>query len=310
MLKKNTSTRNNFRKGIFKNKTILTFQIIILLSVLCGYIVHNNIFSKNNTSVKDELKSETNFKNQRYYSASNKNSTDDRNSFNKATLVNDNRGVPVLYYHSVKESADNEVTISPKTLRQQLKYVKDQGYITLTLSELKNYILNNSPIPPKSIVITFDDGYMDNYYNAFPALKDLNMVATIFCITSNLDGSYYLSKDAISEMSNYGIDIQSHTVTHTKLSKLTYDQQLAELKESKKTLESIVGKKIDSIAYPYGDFNDDSIKAAKNAGYTLGFTTERGLSDRNDNPLKLNRIYISSKYSIDTFKEVLSQTKK
>ena len=198
-------------------------------------------------------------------------------SFDEATLINDNRGVPVLYYHSVRESADNEVTITPEMLKTQLKYIKDEGYVTLTLSELKAYLLNNSPIPNKSIVITFDDGYMDNYYNAFPILKDFNMVATIFCITSKLDGSYYLSKDAINEMSNYGIDIQSHTVNHPKLDKMTYDEQLTELKESKKTLESITGKKVDSIAYPFGDFNDDSIKAAKDAGYTLGFTTKRGL---------------------------------
>lgn len=304
MLKKNTSIKDNFKKGILKNKDILTFQIIILLSLLCGYLVHNY------TSVAEELKSETNFKTQRYYSINNKNKTDYRNSFNETTLVNDNRGIPVLYYHSVKEPANNEVTINPKALREQLKYIKDQGYITLTISELENYILNNSPIPPRSIAITFDDGYMDNYYNAFPILKNLNMVATIFCITSNLDGSYYLSKDAITEMSNYGIDIQSHTVTHPKLSELTYNQQLMELKESKRTLESIVGKKIDSIAYPYGDFNDDTIKAAKDAGYSLAFTTKRGLSDRNDNTLKLDRIYISSKYSLDTFKEILSKTKK
>ena len=228
----------------------------------------------------------------------------------ETTLINDNRGIPVLYYHSVRESADNEVTITPEMLRTQLKYIHDEGYVTLTLSELKAYILNNSPIPNKSILITFDDGYMDNYDNAFPILKDLNMVATIFCITSNLDGSYYLSKEAINEMSNYGIDIESHTVNHPKLNEMTYDEQLTELIDSKKTLESITGKKIDSIAYPFGDFNDDSIKAAKDAGYTLGFTTKRGLSDRDDNPLKLDRIYISSKYDMNTFKEILNKTKK
>ena len=216
----------------------------------------------------------------------------------------------MLYYHSITEPANNEVTLAPKNLKAQLKYIKDQGYITLTMNELRNYLLNNSPIPEKSIVITFDDGYMDNYINAFPILKELHMDATIFCITSDLDGSYYLSKEAIKEMSDYGIDIESHTVNHPKLDKLTYEEQLAELKDSKKTLESITGKPINSIAYPFGDFNDDSIKAVKNAGYTLAFTTHRGLADRIDNPLKLDRIYISSTYDINTFKEVLTKTKK
>ena len=312
MYKKITSRIKKASKNcIFKRK--ITFPIVFLILILTSYLIFHNIPSKeiieakpdNENTIESEdssLTEEDNF------------ATKDASSLNKATiettLINDNRGIPVLYYHSVRESADNEVTITPELLRTQLQYIRDDGYVTLTLSELKAYILNNSPIPAKSILITFDDGYMDNYDKAFPILKDLNMVATIFCITSNLDGSYYLSKEAITEMSNYGIDIESHTVNHPKLNEMTYNEQLAELIESKKTLESITGKKIESIAYPFGDFNDDSIKAAKDAGYTLGFTTKKGLSDRDDNPLKLDRIYISSKYDMDTFKEVLNKTKK
>ena len=307
MSRNNISIRNSFQKNI------LTFSIIILVLILIGYLIHNNISSKKittyNVDTVDELKSENDFETQEN-SNNDKGIIQNMQSFNESTLVNDNRGVPVLYYHSVRESADNEVTIAPEMLKTQLKYIKDEGYVTLTLRELKEYLLNNSPIPNKSIVLTFDDGYMDNYHSAFPILKDFNMVATIFCITSNLDGTYYLSKDAITEMSNYGIDIQSHTVNHPHLDKMTYDEQLTELKESKKTLESIIGKKVDSIAYPFGAFNDDSINAAKAAGYTLGFTTKRGLSDRDDNPLELDRIYISSKYDMNTFKEILAKTEK
>lgn len=309
MLKNNIKKRKHFQKGIF------FFLIIILVLIPCRYLIYNNNISvkeitPNNAAPLEELETKNNLKKQEFYTAKDETQIQNTRSFNGYKLINDNRGVPVLYYHSVQESAHNEVIISSDILKKQLKYIKDQGYITLTLSELKNYILNNSPIPEKSIVITFDDGYMDNYSNAFPILKEFNMVATIFCITSNLDGSYYLSEDAIKEMSNYGIDIQSHTVTHPQLNKLTYNQQLTELKESKKTLEYITGKEIDSIAYPYGDFNEETIKAAKTAGYTLGFTTKRGLSDRSDNPLKLDRIYISSKYSMDTFKEILARTEK
>jgi len=307
MSRNNISIRNSFQKNI------LTFSIIILVLILIGYLIHNNISSKKittyNVDTVDELKSENDFETQEN-SNNDKGIIQNMQSFNESTLVNDNRGVPVLYYHSVRESADNEVTIAPEMLKTQLKYIKDEGYVTLTLRELKEYLLNNSPIPNKSIVLTFDDGYMDNYHSAFPILKDFNMVATIFCITSNLDGTYYLSKDAITEMSNYGIDIQSHTVNHPHLDKMNYDEQLTELKQSKKTLESIIGKKVDSIAYPFGAFNDDSINAAKAAGYTLGFTTKRGLSDRDDNPLELDRIYISSKYDMNTFKEILAKTEK
>jgi len=315
MSTKNTSRRNASKRHVFKNK--LTFPIVFLIALLAGYLIFHNISSEKIIEAKPDnlniIKDNADTVNIIDHSTDNLDIIESQNSSKaepQTTLINDNRGIPVLYYHSVSESADNEVTITPEMLRTELKYIRDQGYVTLTLSQFKDYILNNSPIPSKSILITFDDGYMDNYDNAFPILKDLNMVATIFCIASNLDGTYYLSKEAIREMSNYGIDIESHTVTHPKLNEMTYNKQLIELTESKKTLESITGKKIDSIAYPFGNFNNDSIKAAKDAGYTLGFTTKRGLSDRDDNPLELDRIYISSKYDMNTFKEILNKTEK
>lgn len=300
-------------KNVFKATKVLVSCLILFL-ILFVYLTYSNI------SYKKALLNRSNFTNQsesednitEHINNNNNEVTKNRTmtSFDKVDLVNDNRGVPVLYYHSVRESADNEVIITPENLKAELQYINDEGYTTLTMNELNDYLLHNSPIPKKSIVLTFDDGYMDNYYNAFPILKDLNMKATIFCITSNLDGSYYLSKEAITEMLNYGIDIESHTVNHLKLNELTYAEQLRELQGSKKTLESITGKEVYAIAYPFGNFNDDSIKAAKAAGYKLGFTTNRGLSDRDDDPFKLDRIYISSNYDITTFKEILNGTKK
>jgi len=321
MFRKNTSILNIsckriLKEHVYKNKNYLISLIVFLILVLTSYLAFHNFPSKKIAEGNIDNTNVTVIESHNSSTMQDINSLNKTNSENNLiikaedTLINDNRGVPVLYYHSVSDSADNEVTITPAMLKTQLKYIQDEGYVTLTLSEFKSYILDNSPIPKKSIVITFDDGYMDNYYNAFPILKDLNMKATIFCITCELDGSYYLSKDAIVEMSNNGIDIQSHTVTHPKLDEMTYDKQLIELTESKKTLESITGKKIDSVAYPFGNFNNDSVKAAKEAGYTLGFTTKRGLSDRDDDPLKLDRIYINSKYDMNTFKEILTETKK
>lgn len=292
-----------------KIKWILLSILAILAIILGGFSIHNNqssneLLIKNNqllnedTSPKDtqKIKYDDNFKS--------------KQTFNGLSLTQDNIGIPILYYHSVSPSADNEVIITPEILKSELQYLKDEGYTTLTLNEVSDYLLNSSAIPSKSIVITFDDGYMDNYDNAFPILKELGMKATIFCITSKLDGSYYLSPNAIKEMSDYGIDIQSHTVTHPKLDSLTYDEQLTELKESKKTLESITGKPVTSIAYPFGNFNEDTIKAAEASGYSLGFTTNRGLADRNDHYLKIDRIYVSSNYDLKTFKEILSTTNK
>lgn len=292
-----------------KSKVILLsiLNILTLILVECSVynnVSHNEFLTKNNNPLAKEEFAKDNKKDK--YS----NNFNSQWAFNGVSLTQDDVGIPILYYHSVSPSANNEVIITPELLRSELQYLKNEGYTTLTLKDLSDYLLNNSPIPLKSIVITFDDGYMDNYNNAFPILKELEMNATIFCITSRLDGSYYLSPDAIKEMSDYGIDIQSHTINHPKLDSLTYDKQLAELKESKQALESITGKPVTSIAYPFGNFNDYTIRAAKSAGYSFGFTTNRGLADRTDDSFKIDRIYISSNYNLKLFKEILATTNK
>ena len=291
-----------------KKLYLLLISVIAITSVFIGYKFINaqanvNNYNKNYDSSNERIiNNKTDINNnksltEKYKTSSNK-------------LLNDNKGIPVLYYHSVNQNSTNEVIITPKLLKEHLSYLKDEGYTSLTMSDLAKHLIENEPIPEKSVLITFDDGYMDNYYNAFPILKELNLTATIFCIANDLNGEYYLAKNAIKEMSDYGIDIQSHTVNHPHLNQLTYSEQLKEMINSKKILEEILKKEVYAIAYPFGDFNEDTIKAAKEAGYKLGFTTNRGLSDKDDNLFKLDRIYISSNYNLDTFKTVLKETQK
>lgn len=302
---------------MFKINLFIVLSLVIITILNGSFILDSRVYISSlnesdktgieNYYVHDEIRddSDENINNPDELVNSNSNIYD-----SSIKLVNDNRGIPVLYYHSVNDTVDNEVTISPELLKKQLEYIKYQGYITLSMNEVENYILDNQPIPEKSILITFDDGYMDNYYNAYPILKELNMKATIFCITSELDGSYYLSEEALKEMSQNNIDIESHTVNHLHLNKLTYDEQLKEMSDSKTKLENITGKKVASIAFPFGDYNEDSVKAAKNAGYSIAFTTNKGFADRDDNPLELNRIYVNSYYDMNTFISILKQTKK
>lgn len=302
---------------MFKINLFIVLSLVIITILNGSFILDSRVYISSlnesdktgieNYYVHDEIRddSDENINNPDELVNSNSNIYD-----SSIKLVSDNRGIPVLYYHSVNDTVDNEVTISPELLKKQLEYIKYQGYITLSMNEVENYILYNQPIPEKSILITFDDGYMDNYSKAYPILKELNMKATIFCITSELDGSYYLSEEALKEMSQNNIDIESHTVNHLHLNKLTYDEQLKEMSGSKTKLENITGKKVTSIAFPFDDYNEDSVKAAKNAGYSIAFTTNKGFADRDDNPLELNRIYVNSYYDMNTFISILKQTKK
>ena len=275
----------------------IIFITILVLSTIINFMIKNNNSINNSNNITPTNTDEY----------ANLNNTDISKDIN---LTSDNIGIPVLYYHSVNKNADNEVTITPDALEKQLNYIHDNNYVTITIKELYEHLKNAAPIPEKSILITFDDGYMNNYTEAFPMLKKLNMKATIFCVGNSLDGSYYLSEDALKEMSDYGIDIQCHTVNHVHLDTLSYEEQLSELRHSKEIIEKITGKEVLSVAYPFGDYNSESIKAAKEAGYKLAFTTHLGLSDRNDDIYALDRIYISSYYNMDTFKQLLKNTEK
>lgn len=220
-------------------------------------------------------------------------------SFNEDNdmLINDNRGIPVIAYHSISdENVESPLVVSTERFREHMQLLKDKGYTTLTIRQVENYILNGDSIPDKSVLITFDDGYKDNYTNAFPILKEFHMNATIFVIPTYLDGQTYMTPDQVKEMSSYGIDIQSHTYTHKRLSDLSYDDQLKELELSKKELGEMTGKEVTTFAYPEGRYNDDTLKAAEKAGYKCAFTIKRGYADRNDGKFELDRVCVDNTY--------------
>ncbi|PRR82704.1 polysaccharide deacetylase family protein [Clostridium vincentii] len=272
---------------------IIVMSLIIVFSII--FIINKNISDKQDNEILEENKT------------NDVELPKEKNRFEDLTLTNENVGVTVLYYHAVDPAhPGEELYVSPTQLKEQLQLIKDLGYTSLTMTEVNDYIKNNKAIPEKSILITFDDGYTDNYTYAFPILKELNMKATIFVITSETDiGNYYVSSSQIKEMSDYGIDIESHTVSHLHLDTLSYEEQLEELKSSKSKIESITKKDVLSVAYPYGDYNEDTKKATIASGYSIAFTTDTGLADRTDNPVTLDRIYVNSLHSIDTFKDRL-----
>lgn len=314
-------TRRNIKRKKKKRKNINTGMIIKL--ILCFAIIfitfmisidkqekatlNLGLSQEDNTKETAKGPEKEDQKNDAGQSAKTENG-----EFNNSVLINDNRGVPVICYHSVTEdkSKRGPIVIPKEIFEEQLKTIKDEGYVTLTMAQLSAYLYENKPIPEKSVVITFDDGYKDSYTEAFPILKELNMKATIFMISSFIDRDGCLSKDEIKEMSDYGIDIESHTVSHIRLSTIPYENQLKELKDSKQAIESITNKPVIAIAYPEGKYNNNTKKAVAEAGYTMGFTIERGYADRNDNSAQLNRICLDYTYKPYNVLNVLKKLKK
>ena len=217
------------------------------------------------------------------------------------------KSVPVLEYHSITYEKGNPICIPIKKFKEQMKYLKDNGYYTLTLTNLYSYLMNNTPIPKKSVVLTFDDGYENNYTAMFPVLKKYNFKATVFVITGNIDKyRKFLKSKQLLEMDKYGVDIESHTVHHDNLKMLSKNKQLKTLIKSKKYLEKTLNKQIYFFAYPFGGYNNSAIEALKEAGYKMAFTTVDGWSSKQNGILSLHRVWVGPFDSTSVFENKIS----
>lgn len=208
--------------------------------------------------------------------------------------------IPILMYHGVLDKAWGDTTLFVKIqdFEEQMHFLKDNGYTALFLSEI-----NNASEYEKPIIITFDDGYRDVYEYAFPILKKNSLKANFFVITDGINKEVFVTNDMIKEMSNSGIvEIGSHTFSHQVLSGVDEKTQEFELKKSKEDLEKLLGKDITTIAYPYGGYNDTTLKLVKKY-YKYAVTTNNGLnySNKLSNYL-FKRNKIDRSMSINQFK--------
>ncbi|WP_371372364.1 polysaccharide deacetylase family protein [Sporomusa aerivorans] len=199
------------------------------------------------------------------------------------------KSIPVLLYHRVGSETD-DLTISTKRFEEDLASLSQEGYNSLTLAQVKQRLAGNyEQLPDKPVIITFDDGYLDNYTNAFPLLQKYAMKASFYIITGMMGNTDRLNSAQIREMAAAGMDFGSHTVTHRQLADLTSQEVNNELKQSKITLEQTLGKPVDFIAYPCGSYRPDTIQAATHSGYIGGFSTQYGFAAFN-NHLAIRRI--------------------
>ena len=221
-----------------------------------------------------------------------------------------NSKIPILMYHSISYEKGNTARIPKEKFREQMKYLKDNKYTALTVDELYSYMQTGKIVPKKPIVITFDDGYKDNYTTAYPILKEFGLKATVFVITNTIDtDKNYMTSNEIKSMDSNNIRIESHTTVHEQLDKISYSDNVKTMTASKAKLEKILGRNINYLAYPYGTYNDNIIKAAKESGYKLAFSTQYGWIDKEDNIYSLGRIFVNSNFNLQQFKAKLNTKK-
>lgn len=216
--------------------------------------------------------------------------------------------VPVLMYHNIarvpsKGSANYRgLFVSPSMFAQQMKYLKDNGYKTLTPDEFFTILKSGKNPKQKSVLITFDDGSRGQYRYAYPVLKKYKMTATFYIIA---DRSPIKTKE-LKEMAKNGMVINSHTSTHRDLKRLKGEKNFKyELRSSKKKLEGITGKTAVSIAYPGCAADSKTFNLLKGYGYQIGFSCGRSIYHRYKNRYYLSRVHVYS--NMESFKRALTR---
>ena len=211
--------------------------------------------------------------------------------------------VPIIMYHDViPERGRDSVWFdcSVEEFKAQMEMIKTQGFAPISLKDLLDHLAGGKIIPDKSIVLTFDDNYQGFYDNALPILRENKFPAAMFVHTGfvgDTKGSHpKMSWETLQELvKDPLITIGSHTVTHPDdITKLSPDDQTKELTDSKSTLETKLGIKIDFLAYPDGK-NDANVQSlSRDAGYRMAFSTHNGLAEESPGILCVNR-YIHTK---------------
>jgi peptidoglycan/xylan/chitin deacetylase (PgdA/CDA1 family) len=179
--------------------------------------------------------------------------------------------IPILSYHCIDDKiwGAKSLFVSVKDFEKEMKYLKNNNYTAINFDEIKDDNIL------KPVIITFDDGYADNFTKAYPILKKYGLKATIFLISSDIGRKRYLSIPEIKKMSDI-IDFEDHTVSHPRLKKLSKIKIDKEMIVSKKAIEAITGKKVYCIAYPYGSYDSRVITIAKKY-FKYAVTTRFGI---------------------------------
>lgn len=233
----------------------------------------------------------------------------------------------ILMYHMIsaprKGAKFNGLRVAPAEFEKQLKWLKDNSWHFVTMKQL---IENNDTLPPKSVALTFDDGFEDNYTNAFPIMKKYGAVGTLYLVVDRHQRDWSTNKKAhhntgelmrepklsdaqVTEMIHSGVfELGAHTITHANLANLSSDEKRSEIEGSKTQLEELFATHVGSFAYPFGIYDQQDVEITKKTGFRSAVTTEAGISKNiHDDPLELKRVKISGKDNFLAFRMRIKQ---
>lgn len=215
--------------------------------------------------------------------------------------------VPILMYHhvndlppSVRDSYLRELTVSSTQFRQQLAFLAARGARTVGLAELLDYLNGGPPLPERPVILTFDDGYEDNYRVAYPLLRQAGLTGTFFVVANLVGKPGYMTWDQLREMQANGMVIESHSLDHVDLRRQPPAELRRQLTESRRILEEQLGRPVRFLNYPAGQYTPEVIAAARAAGYLAAVTVNYHLIQRRDALFELNRVRVSGADTVES----------
>jgi len=206
-------------------------------------------------------------------------------------------------YHAISFKENDTLHVRPENFSKQIEFLNKNGYLVISLNELVQGIKTGHKFSRKTVVITFDDGFEDNFLYAFPVLAKYDMSATIFLITDYIDvRDGYLSGDQIRLMSRNNIDFGGHTRSNVYLPSVEDTDELwNEISGCKEDVATITDKEVEFFCYPIGGFNESVKNAVKKSGYKAACTTNRGKDRLNRDLYELKRVKVTNSDGVKPF---------
>ena len=216
--------------------------------------------------------------------------------------------VLVLMYHQVDtplSAEEQRFCLPPGEFAAQMRWLVDAGYRGADLDAVADHVAGRAPLPAKSVHVTFDDGFVGVLEHALPVLEACGLPATLFALPRRIGATNdwmhrrgfprraLLSRAQLELLAAEGVTIGSHTCTHARLPELAPDAARAEIVDSKRELEDLLGRAVDHFAYPYGLFDDGVRDAVVAAGYRSACSTRSGFNRPGEDPFLIRRLDIA-----------------
>lgn len=285
--------------------TLVILGIIIGLIIFRGKHLYNKEFEKNKITQVSGNKVEV--ENEDKDIKKEEENLPEKNNNDYETLnVNDVR-IPILMYHSISDAdSNNSLLIPVKDFEEQIKWLKENGFTPMLLDDVVQ-AYTTGYVPKRPVAITFDDGYSDNYTEAYRILKENSMKGTFFIITNNTDNDgFYMNSAMLKEMKDSGMGIENHTSKHIEFTTISREDKFNIIKEGRDKLKEKVGVESNYICYPVGRYDDETIEVEKEMGIKAAVTTEYGISSLSDGLYSLKRVRIFP-MSIQAFKDIFKE---